>query len=156
VAAGALVTLSGHVPAAVSQLTAEGSLPGTNRLSLAIGLPLRNTEALSNLLQQVYDPSSTNYHKYLTPDQFTARFGPTAQDYQSVIDFATRNGLVVSGTYSNRMLVDVTGKSVGHSKCFSCCLAHISASDREPGFLCARYGTNCGLIASHSAHQWFG
>jgi uncharacterized repeat protein (TIGR01451 family) len=111
VAAGAgLTTLSGHVPAAISQLTAEGSLPETNRLSLAIGLPLTNTGALSNLLQQVYDPSSTNYHKYLTPDQFTARFGPTAQDYQSVIDFATRNGLVVSGTYSNRMLVDVTGK----------------------------------------------
>jgi uncharacterized repeat protein (TIGR01451 family) len=106
----ALVTLSGHVPAVVSQLTAEGSLPGTNRLNLAIGLPLTNTGALSNLLQQVYDPSSTNYHKYLTPDQFTAQFGPTAQDYQSVIDFATRNGLVVSGTYSNRMLVDVTGK----------------------------------------------
>jgi uncharacterized repeat protein (TIGR01451 family) len=113
-----LVTLSGHVPTAVSQLTAEGSLPETNRLSLAIGLPLTNTGALSNLLQQVYDPSSTNYHKYLTPDQFTARFGPTAQDYQSVIDFATRNGLVVSGTYSNRLLVDVTGKVSDIQKAF--------------------------------------
>ncbi len=115
----ALVTLSGHVPAVVSQLTAKGSLPGTNRLNLAIGLPLTNTGALSNLLQQVYDPSSTNYHKYLTPDQFTARFGPTEQDYQSVIDYAKSKGLVVTGTHSNRMLLDVQGQASDVERAFN-------------------------------------
>jgi uncharacterized repeat protein (TIGR01451 family) len=115
----ALVTLSGHVPAVVSQLTPKGLLPDTNRLSLAIGLPLRNQGDLSNLLQQVYDPSSTNYHKYLTPDQFTARFGPTEQDYQSVIDFATAHGLVVSAVHPNRMVLDVQGKASDIEKAFN-------------------------------------
>ena len=65
------------MPAIVSQLQAKGILsPGTN-LSLAIGLPLRNREALTNLLEQIYDPASTNYHHYLTPEEFTAQFGPT-------------------------------------------------------------------------------
>ena len=115
----ALVTLSGHVPAVVSQLTPKGLLPGTNRLNLAIGLPVRNPQDLSNLLQQVYDPSSTNYHKYLTPDQFTARFGPTEQDYQSVIDFAKSKGLVVTGTHSNRMLLDVQGQASDVERAFN-------------------------------------
>ena len=118
-AANAAVTiLNGHVPAAIAHLIPVAQLPATNQLNLAIGLPLRNTEELSNLLQQVYDPSSTNYHKYLTPDEFTARFGPTVGDYQKVIDFAKSSGLTLSGTYSNRMLVDVVGKVSDIQKAF--------------------------------------
>ena len=45
-----------------------GFLPGTTRLNLAIGLPLRNGEALTNLLRQIYDPASAQYHHYLTPE----------------------------------------------------------------------------------------
>lgn len=105
-----MVALSGHVPAIVAHLKAEGLLPTTNNLTLSIGLPLRNTGALSNLLQEMYNPASTNFHKYLTTEQFTAQFGPTEQDYQAVINFAKANGLLVTGTHPNRMLLNVTGK----------------------------------------------
>jgi uncharacterized repeat protein (TIGR01451 family) len=111
VAAGAgMKTLHDHVPAIVSQSRDMGRLSATKTLNLAIGLPLRNQEALTNLLQQIYDPASTNYHRYLSPEQFTAQFGPTSQDYDEVIHFAEANGLVVTGTHPNRMLVDVSGK----------------------------------------------
>src|SRR5438445_3883596 len=63
-----------HVPAAGTKSPPIGRLAETRRLDLAIGLPLRNREALSNLLAQLYDPSSPNYHRYLTPEQFTERF----------------------------------------------------------------------------------
>ena len=101
--------LHGHVPAVVAQLLTVGSLPGTNRLNLAIGLPLRNPEALTSLLQQIYDPASPNYRHYLTPQQFTEQFGPTEKDYQAVMAFAKANGLTVTGTDPTRMLVDVSG-----------------------------------------------
>jgi uncharacterized repeat protein (TIGR01451 family) len=104
-----MVTLPGHVPAVVSQLSTKALLSQTTNLDLALGLPLRNKEALTNLLQQIYDPASTNYHHYLSPEQFTAQFGPTEQDYQAVISFAQANGLVVTGTHPNRMLLDVSG-----------------------------------------------
>jgi uncharacterized repeat protein (TIGR01451 family) len=102
--------LSGHVPAVVSRLQAKGSLSTTAEINLAIGLPLRNTESLTNLLRQLYDPTSPNYHQYLTPEQFTSRFGPTEADYQKVVDFAKASGLVVTGVHPNRMLLDVRGK----------------------------------------------
>ena len=78
-------------------------------MNLSIGLPLNNQGALSNLLQQLYDPASTNYQQFLTPDQFTAMFGPTTNDYQAVINYVQSYGLTVTATYSNRMVLDVSG-----------------------------------------------
>src|ERR1039458_3635133 len=42
---------SRHVPEAVARLTPIGTLPGSQRLNLAIGLPLRNQPELDSLLQ---------------------------------------------------------------------------------------------------------
>ncbi len=42
-------------------------------------------------------------------DQFTEEFGPTQQDYDSVINFAKANGLTVVGTSPNRVNVQVSG-----------------------------------------------
>jgi subtilase family serine protease len=102
-------TLSGHVPSVVAGLTPKGRLPATNNLYLAIGLPLRNQAALDALLQQLYDPASTNYHKFLDPQEFTVRFGPTEADYAAVRAFAEANGLKVAGTHPNRVVLDVAG-----------------------------------------------
>ena len=110
-AAPAMKTLSGHVPAAISRLQPAGLFPaGTNRLNLAIGLPLRNPEALANLLQQLYDPASPNYHHYLTPEQFTAQFGPDRRGLSEGDHFRAGQRFDRTGTHGNRMLVDVSGK----------------------------------------------
>src|SRR6202142_52295 len=107
VSAAPLQVMRGPVPAAVSGLQPLGLFGGTNRLNLAIGLPLRNREALTNLLREIYDPGSPNYHHYLTPEQFTERFGPTEKDYRAVIAFTKANGFTVTGMHSNRMLLEV-------------------------------------------------
>ncbi len=104
-------TLSGHVPAAVSRLNLSPlgrSLPAS-QLSLAIGLPLRDKESLTRLFEQMYNPTSTNFHRFLTSQELAEKFGPTAQDYQAVVQFAETNGLKVFARHDNRMLVDVIG-----------------------------------------------
>lgn len=98
-----------HVPPVVARLKPLARVPGSKQLQLAIGLPLRNTEALTNLLRELYDPSSPAYHHYLTPQQFTDRFGPTDKDYQELIRFAAANNLKVTATHPNRVLLDVSG-----------------------------------------------
>src|SRR5262252_709234 len=60
--------LNGHVPTATVHSQPVGRLPGSSRLNLVIGLPLRNQEALSNFLEQLYDPASTQNRHYLTPE----------------------------------------------------------------------------------------
>jgi Pro-kumamolisin, activation domain/Bacterial surface protein, Ig-like domain/Immunoglobulin domain/Immunoglobulin I-set domain/Bacterial Ig-like domain (group 3)/Bacterial Ig domain len=101
--------LRGHVPAAVAGLAPLGRLPATNQLNLSMGLPLRNQAELDKLLRQLYDPTSPNFHKFITPAQFAARFGPTEQEYQAVIKFARTNGLAIAGTHPNRVVLDVAG-----------------------------------------------
>jgi subtilase family serine protease len=107
--AGGRQFLHGHIPEAVSHLQPVGRLSATQHLSLAIGLPLRNEAALDHLLQQIYDPTSPDYRHYLTPEQFAEQFGPSKQDYQTLIAFAEKNGLTVTGTYPNHTLLDVSG-----------------------------------------------
>lgn len=114
----AFKTLHGHVPAAVANLKAKGELSGNTTLTLAIGLPLRNTNEMTGLLHDIYDPSSPNYHHYLTPQEFTEKFGPTEQQYQMIINFARVNGMTVTGEHSNRMLLDVKGKASDIEKAF--------------------------------------
>jgi uncharacterized repeat protein (TIGR01451 family) len=112
--------LHGHVPRAVAafKLPAIGQLPRTNRLNLAIGLPLRNQQALSQLLTQIYDPTSPNYRHYLTPKQFTEMFGPAPHDYQALIEFAKANGFQVIATHPNRILLDVSASVADIEKTF--------------------------------------
>jgi kumamolisin len=84
-------------------------LPSSQVMSLDIVLPLRNQAGLDSLLQQLYDPTSASYRQFLTVAEFTERFGPTQQDYDSVVNWALANGLTVSGSAPNRLNVHVTG-----------------------------------------------
>ena len=88
-------------------LLPQGRMPGTARLDLTLSLALRNQAALTNLLQQIYDPASPNFHRYLSPAKFTELFGPTEDDYEKVIRFAGANGMKVTGRHANRMLITV-------------------------------------------------
>ena len=112
--------LHGHVPAIIGgfHLQPVGRLPAQEHLGLVIGLPLRSGEEFSNLLQQIYDPSSPQYHRYLTPQQIAERFGPAEQDYQAVVVFAQTNGLQVSGVYADRTLLRVDGTVADIEKTF--------------------------------------
>jgi hypothetical protein len=107
--ANAPQVLRGHVPGPVPHLAPLGHLDGAKQLHLAIALPLRNQPALTRLLQDIYDPASPNYRRFLTSEQFAGQFGPTEGDYQAVIGFAKSHGLTVTAQHSNRVLLDVSG-----------------------------------------------
>ncbi len=116
--AAELQVVPGHLPAAVAKLAPIGSLPASQGLNLAIGLPLRNEEALTNLLRELYDPASSNYRQFLTTKQFTERFGPSKEDYQALITWATAHGLEVTTTHPNRLLLSVRGGVAEIEKAF--------------------------------------
>jgi subtilase family serine protease len=102
-------TVPGHVPTEVSRLKLqpESRLPATDRMQITIVLPLRNSEVLAQLLQEIQNQASTNFHHYLTPEEFTERFGPTEADYSAVLNFAKTNRLTVASTVPGRTLVEV-------------------------------------------------
>jgi subtilase family serine protease len=111
-------TLSGHVPELVQTLKATGNMPAELNLSVAIALPLRNQAALGNFLADLQDPRRTNYHRYLSGEEFSARFGPTETDYASVVEFAKSHGLKVVRQHSNRLILDVEGEASSFENTF--------------------------------------
>jgi subtilase family serine protease len=117
---GQLQHLCGHVPGAIGRfhLKPIGRMPPGQRLSVAIGLPMRNSDGFHQLLEQIYDPASPEFHQYLTPGQITDRFGPAEQDYDAVIAFAKTNGLQIARTHHGRTLLTVEGTVADIEKTF--------------------------------------
>ena len=97
----------GSLPPLLSVSKLQGADISTRTLHMSIGLALRNQDQLSALLQSLYNPSSPNYHQYLTQDEFAQRFGPTVVQRQAVIDYLTRQGFAVTQVYPD--LVDFSG-----------------------------------------------
>src|SRR5215831_12826298 len=95
-----------------------GHLSATEPMRLVLVLPLRNQVDLDAFLKEVYDPSSPSYHHFLTVEEFTARFGPTEEDYYKVAQFAESHGLIVVGTSPNRVNLDVTGSPAAIENAF--------------------------------------
>jgi uncharacterized repeat protein (TIGR03803 family) len=113
-----LQVLRGHTPPGLARPQPLERLPATNRLTLVFGLPLRNREALTNFLDQLYNPESPGYRRYLTPAQFAERFAPTEADYQAVQNFAAAHRLGIVATHPNRTLLDVAGSVADIEKAF--------------------------------------
>jgi kumamolisin len=72
-------------------------LPATQSLRLHIVLPLRDKAGLDRFRQELSDPSSPSYRHFLTVSEFTARFGPSEEDYDTLTRYAASNGLQVVG-----------------------------------------------------------
>ncbi|HEU5352163.1 MAG TPA: Ig-like domain repeat protein [Terracidiphilus sp.] len=100
-----------HVPPVVANGQAKrvGPLPPSQAIDMTVVLPLRNQTALTNLLGELYDPSSPNYRHFLTVQEFTDQFGPTEQDYGTVMQWAKDHGLTVVSQSKNRITLDLRG-----------------------------------------------
>ncbi len=98
---------------------AIGSLPATKVLQLDLVLQLRDRQGLQNFLALAYDPQSPAFHEWITPQEFTERFGPTQKDYDTVIAFAKSHGLEVVGGTRDGFEVQVKGTVANIEKAFN-------------------------------------
>jgi kumamolisin len=112
--------LTRHVRDAVvnGQAQLVGQLPASQTLRFDIVLPLRDRAGLQDFLQEVQDPASPSHHQFLTPQEFTARFGPTQEDWDALVAFAKASGFeIISGTREARDL-RLTGTVANIEKAF--------------------------------------
>jgi|HubBroStandDraft_1064217.scaffolds.fasta_scaffold00097_8 subtilase family serine protease len=112
--------LTRHVREAVvnGQAQLVGRLPATQTLRFDIVLPLRDRAGLQSFVQEVQDPASPSYHQFLTPQEFTARFGASQEDWDALVAFAQASGFeIISGTREERDL-RLTGTVANIEKAF--------------------------------------
>lgn len=106
--------VSQHISAAASctYLGSDAQLGPVNQskiLNVLVTLEYRNLSGLSNLLMNLQDPFSPQYHRYLTDSQFISMFSPGNSEYASYESFFRSNGLTVSRTFADRVSISLTG-----------------------------------------------
>ena len=79
--------------------------PESKQLDLEIVFALRNASALDDLLAEQQDPESRLYHRWLSPREFAARFGPSQATFNAVGEWLESQGLpIVSAKIANRYI----------------------------------------------------
>src|SRR5580693_7608908 len=86
-----------------------GQLPPDQTMTLDVVLPLRDPAGLNSFLKVLYDPSSPSYRQFLSVPEFTARFGPTEENYDAVVRYLKSYGFEVTGGTRDGMDVLIKG-----------------------------------------------
>lgn len=85
-----------------------GPVEVDTKISLAIGLPVRDPAGLRTFINQVSDPKSPTFRQFLTQAQFAATYGATTADYAALQDWAKNTaGFTITATYSNNLMLSV-------------------------------------------------
>ncbi len=93
----------------VSAAAVTGSLPGSQRMTIAITLQSRNETALKAYASQVGVPHSRVYHQYLTPALFALNFGPDTATLNAVEHYYQTQGLHLDSAVSGGLFLQFSG-----------------------------------------------
>ncbi len=89
-----------------------GRMPGDSRLngiSLYFSRSAAQQADLEALLAAQQDPSSPQYHQWLTPDQFAARFGVAQSDIDQVESWLQQQGFSIDSVARSRNMIRFSG-----------------------------------------------
>jgi hypothetical protein len=98
-----------QLPIAVRDAKATAIAPydPTQMLRLVLGLQPPNLAAERQFLLDLQTKGSPQFHRFLTAAEWNARFAPSIESEQAVVNWAQASGLTVTNRYPNRLVVDV-------------------------------------------------
>lgn len=106
------VTLQGNVRPIFRPENDMGPVEDSFKLE-NVSLMFKLTESqqadLTALLEEQQDPSSPNYHQWLTPEQYADRFGLSQNDINKVVAWLQAQGFQVTQTARSRSWVSFSG-----------------------------------------------
>jgi len=96
---------------------APPSLP-MQRMLLVLQRSPEQENDLRKLLDEQQDKSSSNYHKWLTPEEFGQQFGASDQDLQVILSWLQSHGLRVDKITRGRTLIEFSGTAAQVQEAF--------------------------------------
>lgn len=108
----AQVALPGHVHPKATAANDRGRVDSSLVLNDVVILlkPSSAQQAdLTQLLAQQQDPASPNYHKWLTPEQYGARFGAAQADVDRIVNWLTGSNLKIVSVGRARNSISFSG-----------------------------------------------
>ena len=92
----------------------RGSVPGDTmlkHLTMVLKRSPQAQKAFEQFLEQLQDPSSRNYHHFLTPVQVGKRFGVSQYDIDAIGRWLRSQGLRVDSIANSRTMIDFSGNA---------------------------------------------
>jgi hypothetical protein len=128
-----IATLPGHVLGILPKATllARDQQRGNDLITLEVVLRTSDELGLAAFVKDLEDPSSPNYHAPLQPSDVTARFGPTQDTYEKVLDYFTQNGFILVMGSNNRRTITVRGTRTQAEKAFRVAIDDYQIGDRN-------------------------
>ncbi len=116
------VTLHGHIAPRIQNGADQGRIDASqalSSLSLVFKLSPAQQADLDQLLANQQDPSSPDYRRWLTPEQFADRFGASQADVDQVVAWLQQQNLDVASVARSRAWVVFSGPAGQIEKAFS-------------------------------------
>lgn len=112
---GASAAEAKHVAPWVAKAQRVGTASESDRIHVLFYLGYKNVDQLRDLVKAQYTRGNSLYGKYLTPDQFHARFSPDADKVAIVRDTLKDMGFTIESVPKSGFYVEVSG-TVGQFK----------------------------------------
>jgi subtilase family serine protease len=96
---------------------APASLP-MDRMLLVLKRSPEQEAALEKFMAEQQDPSSPNYHHWLSPQEFGQQFGPADQDIQTITSWLESHGFRVGNVSNGRTVIEFSGTAAQVQEAF--------------------------------------
>ena len=116
-----LVSLKGTVHRLATPANDRGAVAdgfALERMQVVLKRSAAQDAALQQLLQQMHQPGSPNYHKWLTPAQFGEQFGPSDADIATISNWLGAHGFTVTKVNPGKQTLEFSGNAGQFKKAF--------------------------------------
>jgi subtilase family serine protease len=100
--------MQNHTAKFVQSAPDMGMADPSQIITVKVHLQGSTADQVSSFIQQLHDPSSPNFQKWITPDQFKSQFGATAGSVAAVQSFVTGKNLKVISSDGRSITVQGT------------------------------------------------
>ncbi|MFI5366028.1 MAG: protease pro-enzyme activation domain-containing protein [Candidatus Binatia bacterium] len=100
-------------------------------LDMSLTLRLQHADELTALIAAQQAPNSSGFHRWLTPQEFTARFAPAPDEYDAAAEWLRQAGFLVRPRVSG-LRIDFSGTVADVERTFGVRMSHYSHRGREP------------------------
>ena len=109
------ITLPGATPLTKPRVAADprivdlGVAAATDVKTVSLSLALRNADQLDAFIAGLGDPASPNFRKFITPQQFAAAYGQSAESVAAVVAYLKSKGFTINKVFGNNLQITATG-----------------------------------------------
>ena len=154
-----LVTLAGNTRPEATPENDAGAVPddfSVDHMMLQLKRSPQQEQAVEKLIDELHDPKSPKFHKWLTASEFGRDYGAAESDVRTITGWLESRGFAVNSVYTNGMVVDFSGNAGQVRQAFHTTIhnlnvngVHHIANFSDPQIPAAFAAAVAGIVSMH-------